>query len=93
MILDTLQGDEWEEKWGEHYWSKGKAQKWADKWGKEGSNVWHEKWGEDYPPGGDACFKYTDKVIARTHLILGFCILSFLARRLCQSNLTKHVWE
>ena len=56
-----LQGDEWEEKWGEHYWSKGKAHKWADKWGKEGSNVWHEKWGEDYPPGGDACLKYTDK--------------------------------
>ena len=56
-----LQGEEWEEKWGEHYWSKGKAQKWADKWGKEGSNVWHEKWGEDYAQGGDACLKYTDK--------------------------------
>lgn len=56
-----VQGDQWEEKWGEHYWSKGKAQKWADKWGKEGTNVWHERWGEDYPPGGDACFKYTDK--------------------------------
>ena len=57
-----LQGDEWEEKWGEHYWSKGKAQKWADKWGKDGGNVWHEKWGEDYPPGSDACLKYTDRV-------------------------------
>jgi len=61
-----LQGDEWEEKWGEHYWSKGKAEKWADKWGKEGVNVWHEKWGEDYAAGGDACFKYTDKVRALT---------------------------
>ena len=57
-----VQEDQWEEKWGEHYWSKGKAQKWADKWGKEGSNVWHERWGEDYPPGGDSCLKYTDKV-------------------------------
>ena len=55
-----MQGDEWEEKWGEHYWSKGRAHKWADKWGKDGPNVWHERWGEDYP-GDDACFKYTDK--------------------------------
>ena len=59
-----MQGDEWEEKWGEHYWSKGRAHKWADKWGKEGPNVWHERWGEDYP-GDDACFKYTDKARPR----------------------------
>ena len=56
-----MQGDEWEEKWGEHYLSKGKAKKWADKWGKEGGNIWHERWGEDYPES-DSCVKYTDKV-------------------------------
>ncbi len=55
------QGDEWEEKWGEHYWSMGKANKYADKWGKEGINVWHERWGEDYD-GVGGCTKWTDKV-------------------------------
>ncbi|KAK9830975.1 hypothetical protein WJX81_004457 [Elliptochloris bilobata] len=53
-------GDEWEEKWGEHYWSMGKAHKYADKWGKEGVNVWHERWGEDYD-GLGGCTKWTDK--------------------------------
>ena len=55
------QGDEWEERWGEHYLSKGKARKWADKWGKEGANIWHERWGENYPEA-NSCVKYTDKV-------------------------------
>jgi hypothetical protein len=30
------QGDEWEEKWDEHYHSSGKVAKYADKWGKAG---------------------------------------------------------
>jgi hypothetical protein len=30
------QGDEWEEKWGEHYHSSGEVSKFADKWGKNG---------------------------------------------------------
>ena len=56
-----LQGDEWEEKWGEWWASLGRANKWADKWGKDGGSVWHEKWGEDYD-GEGGCIKYTDKV-------------------------------
>ncbi len=59
----AAQGDEWEEKWGEHYWSMGKAHKYADKWGKEGVNVWHERWGEDYD-GVGGCTKWTDKARA-----------------------------
>ena len=55
-----LQGDEWEERWGEHYCSGGRANKYADKWGKDGPNVWHERWGEDYD-GAGGCTKYTDK--------------------------------
>lgn len=55
------QGDEWEEKWGEHYAAGGEANKYADKWGKDGPNVWHERWGEDYD-GRGGCTKYTDKV-------------------------------
>jgi hypothetical protein len=35
----TLQGDEWEEKWGEHYHVSGKVAKFADKWGKTGESV------------------------------------------------------
>ena len=58
-----MQGDEWEEKWGEQYWNLGRANKYADKWGREGTNVWHERWGEDYD-GSGGCFKYTDKVPA-----------------------------
>jgi hypothetical protein len=53
-------GDEWEEKWGEHYAAGGEANKYADKWGKDGPNVWHERWGEDYD-GRGGCTKYTDK--------------------------------
>ncbi|KAK9807824.1 hypothetical protein WJX72_010336 [[Myrmecia] bisecta] len=62
-------GDEWEEKWGEQYWSTGRANKWADKWGKDGPNVWHERWGEDYDTGsmGGGCTKYTDKWAERLH--------------------------
>jgi hypothetical protein len=58
------QGDEWEEKWGEHYAASGEANKYADKWGKDGPNVWHERWGEDYD-GRGGCTKYTDKVCAK----------------------------
>ena len=54
------QGDEWEEKWGERYGSAGWANKYADKWAKDGPNVWHERWGEDYD-GSGGCVKYTDK--------------------------------
>ncbi len=64
MFLESWpsnQGDEWEEKWGEQYWNLGRANKYADKWGREGTNVWHERWGEDYD-GSGGCFKYTDKV-------------------------------
>lgn len=60
-IVNTLQGDEWEEKWGEWWASLGRANKWADKWAKDGNNVWHEKWGEEYD-GEGGCVKFTDKV-------------------------------
>jgi hypothetical protein len=63
VSTDNLQGDEWEEKWGEHYAASGEANKYADKWGKDGPNVWHERWGEDYD-GRGGCTKYTDKVCA-----------------------------
>ena len=39
----------------------GGANKYADKWAKDGPNVWHERWGEDYD-GTGGCVKYTDKV-------------------------------
>ena len=39
----------------------GRANKWADKWAKDGNNVWHEKWGEEYD-GEGGCVKFTDKV-------------------------------
>ena len=58
--LLAKQGDEWEEKWGERYGSAGWANKYADKWAKDGPNVWHERWGEDYD-GTGGCVKYTDK--------------------------------
>ncbi len=66
-----MQGEEWEERWGEQYWSLGRANKFADKWGKEGNNVWHERWGEDYD-GDGGCVKYTDKVF-RLHLQHASC--------------------
>jgi len=47
------EGREWEEKWEENYWSGGRTEKWADKWGKEGTDVWHEKWGESYDGQGN----------------------------------------
>lgn len=58
--MSHCQGDEWEEKWGERYGSAGWANKYADKWAKDGPNVWHERWGEDYD-GSGGCVKYTDK--------------------------------
>ena len=51
---------EWEEKWGESYLSGGKAEKYADKWAREGTDTWHEKWGENYD-GEGGCVKYTDR--------------------------------
>lgn len=60
-MMACPQNDSWEEKWGEHYTANGAANKYADKWGKDGPNVWHERWGEDYD-GGGGCVKYTDKV-------------------------------
>lgn len=51
---------EWEEKWSEMYWSGGKTEKWADKWGKDGNDVWHETWGENYD-GCGGCVKWTDR--------------------------------
>lgn len=56
----NARGNEWEEKWGEHYLASGKADKWADKWARDGAEVWHEKWGEQYD-GSGGCVKYTDK--------------------------------
>jgi hypothetical protein len=53
-------GDEWEERWSEHYAASGRVDKTADKWGKSGPNVWHERWGEAYD-GRGACTKWTDK--------------------------------
>lgn len=47
-----MHGTEWEEKWGEKYWCKGRVDKYADKWGREGSHIWHEKWGEQYDGEG-----------------------------------------
>ena len=51
---------EWEEKWSEMYWSGGKTEKWADKWGRDGNDVWHETWGENYD-GSGGCVKWTDR--------------------------------
>jgi hypothetical protein len=53
-------GQEWEEKWGESYWRGGRADKFADKWGRDGAECWHEKWGEAYD-GSGGCIKYTDR--------------------------------
>lgn len=45
--------EEWEEKWGEHYWGTSqKASKYAEKWAKGGPDCWHEKWGEEYEGSG-----------------------------------------
>jgi hypothetical protein len=63
-------GSEWEEKWGELYLAGGKADKYADKWGREGLDVWHEKWGENYD-GKGGCVKYTDKWAEREHVSYG----------------------
>ena len=44
----------------------GRANKWANKWAKDGTNVWHEKWGEEYD-GEGGCVKFTDKVLLLDH--------------------------
>jgi hypothetical protein len=38
ILCYVVQGDEWEEKWGEHYHNSGKVAKYADKWGKAGAH-------------------------------------------------------
>lgn len=63
------QGDEWQEKWWEHYGASGQAEKWAHKWCSIDpttnleaghAHVWHERWGEKYDGHGGST-KYTDK--------------------------------
>ena len=54
LVVLCVQGNEWEEKWGEQYWSGGKVDKWANKWAREGGDIWHEKWGEMYDGHGEA---------------------------------------
>ncbi|CAM8932890.1 unnamed protein product [Rhodiola kirilowii] len=63
------QGDEWQEKWWEHYDASGYADKWAHKWcsidpftqlDAGHAHVWHERWGEKYDGHGGS-IKYTDK--------------------------------
>ncbi|KAL0376677.1 UNVERIFIED_CONTAM: hypothetical protein Scaly_0785300 [Sesamum calycinum] len=65
----NIQGDEWHEKWWEHYDASGRAEKWAHKWCSIDPNspiedghahVWHERWGEKYDGQGGST-KYTDK--------------------------------
>ncbi|KAM2657269.1 hypothetical protein EV1_012650 [Malus domestica] len=62
-------GDEWHEKWKEHYDASGQAEKWAHKWCGIDPNtpleaghahIWHERWGEKYDGHGGSD-KYTDK--------------------------------
>ncbi len=50
----------------------GRANKWADKWAKDGTNVWHEKWGEEYD-GEGGCVKFTDKVLLVCAQTSDFC--------------------
>ncbi|EEF45212.1 uncharacterized protein LOC8280205 [Ricinus communis] len=63
------EGDEWEEKWWEHYDASNKAEKWAHKWctidptrqlEAGHAHIWHERWGENYDGHGGS-MKYTDK--------------------------------
>ncbi|KAL3812548.1 hypothetical protein ACJIZ3_013816 [Penstemon smallii] len=65
----NIQGDEWQEKWWEHYGASGQVEKWAHKWCSIDPNtpvddghahVWHERWGEKYDGQGGST-KYTDK--------------------------------
>ncbi|KAL5066869.1 hypothetical protein RYX36_017756 [Vicia faba] len=67
-------GDEWHEKWFEHYDASGQAEKWAHKWCSIDPNtpldaghahIWHERWGETYD-GYGASIKYTDKWAERS---------------------------
>ncbi|KAG9132725.1 hypothetical protein Leryth_014009 [Lithospermum erythrorhizon] len=65
----NTKGEEWQEKWWEHYGASGKAEKWAHKWCSVDpytpldvghAHVWHERWGEKYDGHGGST-KYTDK--------------------------------
>ncbi|RZR97815.1 hypothetical protein BHM03_00027076 [Ensete ventricosum] len=65
----NVEGEEWQEKWWEHYDASGQAEKWAHKWCcidprtplRAGhAHVWHERWGEKYDGRGGS-MKYTDK--------------------------------
>ncbi|KAG6502666.1 uncharacterized protein LOC121983991 [Zingiber officinale] len=62
-------GDEWHEKWWEHYDTSGQTEKWAHKWcsidptttlDAGHAHVWHERWGEKFDGKGGSV-KYTDK--------------------------------
>ncbi|XP_047334960.1 uncharacterized protein LOC124938542 isoform X2 [Impatiens glandulifera] len=65
----NARGEEWQEKWWEHYDAAGEAEKWAHKWCSidpttpldDGhAHVWHERWGEKFDGKGSS-IKYTDK--------------------------------
>ncbi|KAA8548703.1 hypothetical protein F0562_000387 [Nyssa sinensis] len=67
-------GEEWQEKWWEHYDASGQAEKWAHKWCSIDpqtqleaghAHVWHERWGEKYDGHGGS-MKYTDKWAERS---------------------------
>ncbi|XP_010274263.1 PREDICTED: uncharacterized protein LOC104609595 [Nelumbo nucifera] len=67
-------GNEWQEKWWEHYNASGQTEKWAHKWccidpktplEAGHAHVWHERWGEKFD-GQGACMKYTDKWAERS---------------------------
>ena len=53
LVAWCLQGDEWEEKWGEHYHDSGKVAKYADKWGKAGE-------GRSHPTAYGPCLRLCD---------------------------------
>lgn len=57
MLCHAVQGDEWEEKWGEHYHDSGKVAKYADKWGKAGAHI---DWGEGASLDGTGAFSQVD---------------------------------
>ncbi|XP_010279291.1 PREDICTED: uncharacterized protein LOC104613255 isoform X2 [Nelumbo nucifera] len=67
-------GEEWQEKWWEHFDASGQAEKWSHKWCCIDPNtpleaghahIWHERWGEKFD-GQGASMKYTDKWAERS---------------------------
>ncbi|KAI4373923.1 hypothetical protein MLD38_011981 [Melastoma candidum] len=66
---EEREGEEWQEKWWEHYGASGLAEKWAHKWcgidpttplEAGHAHVWHEWLGETYYEHGGST-KYPDK--------------------------------